>query len=294
MKALILALALPLVAQEASDTHGAFGATGNRMAYGPGSDRERLQEAGAFLDVDFRQSGGFKLQGASGTILQRDGTTSKEQTGFVSMRFYGGGQKGEGKLLMQVDAFGERYQPQVAREVKTHGFGFHLGYLSDIDPEKADHFFDAAYYSTQYDSGLRVGQFTPTFGFGFSENREWIQLAADLITLQDPAYPDWSDHEVAFRLSWSHYLQPGWAIKPKSFILAAQVGRRAYAVDPDLGLLLTIPQAQGPGGSLGLTWKGRSGLGLTVTGSAYRYLDRPSGEALYTARALAASLHFSW
>ncbi len=294
MKAFALIFALPLVAQSSPDSHGAVGLTGTSLAYGKGSDRERLSEAGAFVEMDARSTGGFKLQASSGSILQRDGTTSKEQTGFASFRLYGGGQKGEGKLLLQVDAFGEKFRPQQAVEVKTHGFGFHIGYLSDVDPEKADHFVDLAYYSTRYDSGLRVGQFTPSFGFGFLDNREWVQLSADLITLQDPAYPDWSDHEVAFRLAWSHYLMPGWTIKPRSFTLAAQAGRRAYVVDPELGALLTIAQAQGPGGSLGITWKGASGLGLTLTGSAHRYLDRPSGDALYTARALSASLHFSW
>ncbi|MDP1833231.1 MAG: hypothetical protein Q8K67_14325 [Geothrix sp.] len=295
MRRLVPLLLLPvgLGVQAQTESQGVVGVRGALLSYSDEAVRERLASGGFFLDLDDRESGGFRLALGRDAIRYRDASTMDQDTALVGGRLYIPLGAGQGKLVIQGDLGRVTFQEQgLAKQTATIS-GAHLGYLSDIHPEFARLWLDLGFIQSRYDGGLRAEQWSPTLGFGVNDNMDWFTLGADAITLKGTGGPE--EQTTAFKASWTHYFVPGAGMKPRSIYLSGLAGERIYAADTDLAIIYTLGDYQTGRWAFGATWGGAKGAGFSLEAGSSRFEDRTTTPVTsYTTPFVAASIHYTW
>lgn len=289
----LLLLSVGLGVQAQTESQSVVGVRGALLTYSDEAVRERLTSGGFFLDLDNRESGGFRLALGSDAIRYRDTSTLKQESALVGGRLYIPLGTGQGKLVIQGDLGRVAFQEQgLAKQTATLS-GAHLGYLSDLHPEFARLWLDLGFIQSRYEGGLRVDQWSPTLGFGVNDNMDWFTLGADAITLKGTGGP--KEQTAAFKASWTHYFMPGAGMKPRSIYLSALAGERVYAADPDLAIIYTLGDYQMGRWAVGATWGGAKGAGFSLEAGRSRFEDRTTTPPMsYTTPFVAASVHYTW
>jgi hypothetical protein len=172
--------------------------------------------------------------------------------------------------------------------------GGHLGYLSDVDPLLARLYLDVAFNQTTYSGSHLVDQWTPTLGFGLNGNADWVSLSGSRIHLRPTASLGASVQEAtahSWRVGWTHYFLPGAALKPATFGLSCQGGRRIYAVDADAGLMVNHGEPQTSSWMASVSWKAGAGA-IGFDGGRSRW--EPAYHSPYSSTFLTTTFKFSW
>jgi len=284
-----------LLAQSDSEFHGVAGVRATGLAYSPEAEQERLGSGGVFLDMDFKSHGGFKFSFDSTAIDYRTATRKQENQGSFSGRFYLPLEEVPGKLIFRVDGLRANYQEASGVTRNLRATGFHVGYLSDLNPVMASFYLDLGFTLSNYQTGLQVDQWTPTLGFGLNDNYDWISLSLDHTTLRSALVPDWKEPHTSYQLGWSHFLKPGMALKPRSLRASLQLGEQVYGVDSEGGVANTLGHTQKGRWSVGLAWKGTSGVGFSLDGGQAQFKHSTTTvESVYVTNFLSTTLTFSW
>jgi hypothetical protein len=278
-----------------NDLHGTFGLRGTGVTYSSGAPRERFTSTGAFLDLDLRAWFGLTVGGDADRVRLLGRQEASPQTnGYGNLRIYLPLGEGGGKLILRADSHQLSYATQENPTVRAHMNGGHLGYLSNVEPLLARCFLDVAFHRSIYPGDFLVDQWTPSLGFGVNGNTDWFSLSGSYIRTRPPVSLGGLipyDLARAWRGGWTHYFQPGFALKPATFGLYGQGGRRLYAVDPDAGLMVNHGDVQLGGGSAALSWRlGAWSLGFEGGRSTWE----PASLVRYTSSYLTTTLKASW
>lgn len=130
----------------------------------------------------------------------------------------------------------------------------------------------SAYGRSQIGNGsLNVNQITPTFGFGFNEKYDWLQMR-----LYDNYYSNATrslnrHHTDAVEFKLTHYLFPYYCWFPEFIQAGALVGSRLYAVDDDAILVYNLGDMQKQSGFLAAQWKLNRYMRWYVQGGSMRF-----------------------
>jgi hypothetical protein len=121
-------------------------------------------------------------------------------------------------------------------------------------------YVDLGFATTSYGDGglasgsLDIDQWTPTLGFGFNEQRDWVQLRAYLIEPSSPGRARGEEDTAALELKWTHW-PAGWRLLGMDSVrTSVMLGERIFAVDPDAGGVYNLSDLQTGGVSLGGEW----------------------------------------
>ncbi len=280
-----------LTATAQTEPRGLVGLKATHVGYSATSPRDRFNSVGLFLDLDNLGSFGVGL-GLDRDQTRRVGESAVPQTHtYGQVRFNLPLGEGAGKIIFRADGLRLQRQPSVGEAVTASTAGFHVGYLSHLDPLLARLFLDAAFHRTTQTTTLKVYQWTPTLGFGVNDNYDWFTLSATRITLRESLASTPTGPLTSYKAAWKHFFLPGPLLKPASLGLSIQGGRQKYAVDPEASYIVNHGDTQKGGWLASATWKsGAWTLGLY--GGASRWTSDPGQN--YTTTALSTTLSLSW
>jgi hypothetical protein len=280
---MLAGVATPL-AHSADDWTFRLTGQGVYNAYSGSLTRSNLSGYGLVLDGVFRDRGGFAVGGDSVTMKARGGAQSISQgSGFVSghVHMTPGGLPGRLTLRMDVMAANNNDATNESDQVRV--WAPQLSYLSS----GKSFYLDTGYADSRYGDSttpargtLRVRQWTPTVGFGFNQNADWLQLRVYDIHTSNALRSANKSRATAVEAKWTHYFTPGgWT--PEYMSLGLMGGERIYALDPDTRTLYNLADRQKEGAFLSAQWKLGANTSLLLSTGHNRY-ETPLGAGLLT------------
>lgn len=225
--------------------------------YSGSEERDSLNNFGFFLRSDYLERAGFTV-GYNRTTLKFNGsdTDIDQDNIFASGKVQLTPDWAPGRITLRIDGhFVSNNDP--SNESGVTVIAPLVSYLSN----DKTFYVDLGYAQSSYDDSvliadeLDVDQFTPTLGFGFNEQRDWLQLRGYLIDLSSSARAQGVEDTAAIEAKWTHWFSNSKPLGIDNFRLAAVAGERLFAVDPDAGLTYNLTDLQTGGLSLGSEWR---------------------------------------
>ncbi|VAW61399.1 hypothetical protein MNBD_GAMMA09-754 [hydrothermal vent metagenome] len=117
-------------------------------------------------------------------------------------------------------------------------------------------YIDIEYAESSYpnNNDLSVTQWTPSLGFSFNNDSDWLSAKGYFIK---PDNLNLAPNEAfsAYDFRWTHWLNSGATTGLNNFFLDVLVGERIYAVDNDALSVYNLADFQTGSFSIGATWK---------------------------------------
>ncbi len=219
--------------------------------------RDTLQNVGFFVRADYLERGGITV-GYNRTNLDFQSATEgiTQDNLFLSGRWNTTPDWASGRFTLRLDGHAVSNDDATGGTDDVTVFAPQLSYLNFEET----FYFDIGLSRSSYGSGLSipssldVDQVTPTLGFGTSEQRDWLQLRAYLISPSNPERAQNQKDTAALEVKWTHWLaRPGF-LGVNNLRLSLLGGDRIYAVDPDAGTVYNLTDLQTGGASIGAEW----------------------------------------
>jgi hypothetical protein len=158
---------------------------------------------------------------------------------------------------------------QSEAEVSAHYGVTRLSLRSDQGLLQAD----LGYALSSYHGNLALHQFTPTVGFGFNEQYDWVQLRGYIIHSSNSQRTEGKTNTYSLEGKWFHYFKPGALLGLDRVQATVLAGKRIFAVDGDAGAVYNLADMQKGSLSLGANWKLGGGWAILAIGGYERYED---------------------
>jgi hypothetical protein len=262
-RSIILATALVFVSTEAvsqaasgnwyfrSDVQGLAG------SYSGSQQRETLQNLGIFVRADYLERAGVTV-GYNRTALSFGDSSQdiSQDSLFVSARWQMTPDWTRGRIAVRLDGHAISNDDVTNETDDITTFAPQISYLNFDETFYFDLGFSrSAYGDSSTTAGeLDIDQLTPTLGFGFNEQLDWVQLRAYLINPSNPQRAQDQEDIAALEMKWTHWFVSRRPLGVDNFRLAALLGERLFAVDPDAGSIYNLADLQTGGFSLGAEW----------------------------------------
>lgn len=123
-------------------------------------------------------------------------------------------------------------------------------------------------------SSLIIEQLTPSIGFGFNQNNDWIQLKAYLITSSDKNLSQNEDSLTSASIKWQHWFNPGPVFGAHNFFIDVLAGERIFAVDNESFSVYNLEGVQQGSVLLGLGWRPGEDFDVTVIAGVEKYKNK--------------------
>jgi len=225
--------------------------------YGSYSDSE-LRDSVAGLDLfvagDYFDQYGFTVglnrSAVTATPLSED---ISQQGLFLSGRKHFYPETLPGTLTTRFDAYltdsesqfsGTTLQQQVKTVMPSIQFADYAGH----------YLLDLGFAYSNYDSGLAVSQWTPTFAWGMNNKSDWLQVRGYFINYSDSSAAQGRSSAKAVELKWSHWFHNAKGLMPDRLQLNKVFGERLYTVDPDVAAVNTLTDTDREPLSLSALW----------------------------------------
>lgn len=219
--------------------------------------RDGLQNYGFFIRADYLDSGGVTV-GYNRTVLKfSSGASDIDQDNiFLSGRWNLTPDWAEGRIALRLDShvISNNDPSNETDEVRT--IAPQISFLNYAQTFYADIGYSASSYGDSLVTGesLDVDQITPTIGFAFNEQQDWLQLRAYLIDPSNAERAQNQDDTAALEIKWTHWPVAGGFLGMDNFRLSALFGERLYGVDADAGGSYNLVDMQTGGASIGGEW----------------------------------------
>jgi hypothetical protein len=222
------------------------------------TSRESLLSAGVGFDAQYLEQGGLSASIASTQLTLKTAasatTTNLNQTdGSLSGRMNFTPDFLSGRLTLRTDILRADNNDASNETNNVNVIAPQVSYLNYAKTFYLDLGYARSSYgdSANGNGSLMVTQWTPTFGFGFNEGGDWLQLRAYNITPSNPARAQNYSSTNAGEVKWTHFFYPDGFI-PEQIQLGALFGKRIYAVDGTS--IYNLADMQEGGASLGAQW----------------------------------------
>jgi hypothetical protein len=138
--------------------------------------------------------------------------------------------------------------------------------------------------SYKYDSAdvarnNEVQQITPTAGFAFNEQYDWLQVRAYIIRLQHGENTNNQKSSNAFELQWTHWFDQQAPMGLNSIGINTVVGERISAIDPDAGEMYSLSDRQNNSFSIVMNWQPNEQFGVSGVVGYDEYTDYLGNES---------------
>lgn len=114
---------------------------------------------------------------------------------------------------------------------------------------------DLSYANSYYNNTPVVHQISPSVGFGFNDNKSWLQARGYLIHNLDPALSMGLSSGRASDVRLTQLFQSASPWVPQSITLGLERGRRIYFVDMTTQTVHNLPMRNDGGESISARWK---------------------------------------
>ena len=246
-------------------------------AYEDSTARDRLQNYGVFLRADYLERGGFTV-GVNRTVLKGEGGIDdiNQSALFLSGRWNLTPDWASGQLTLRLDAHAISNDDATGNTDDIAVVAPQVSYLNFARTFYADIGFSRSSYGDSLTSPqkLDVDQVTPTLGFGFNEQRDWLQLRGYFISPSAPQRAQNEDDTAALEIKWTHWPGSPSLLNVDNYRIAVLAGERIYTVDHDAGTIFNLVDLQTGGVSIGAEWLvGQQNRILLIAG-VEQYEDR--------------------
>lgn len=245
-------------------------------SYGSAASRDAISGGGLILRSDYLEQGGFAL-GANYTKLAfKNGTSSINQQSFYASLHYNLYLDAlPGPLTLRLDGHGINNNDSSG---DTDNVRVVAPQLSFLNYDKT-FYADLGYAYSIYQNSLNVHQFTPTLGFGFNAQSDWLRLRGYFILPSNAARAQNKNSTAALEAKWTHWFAPGGWHRLESIQLSGLVGERIYAVDHDAATVYNLADIQRGSISLALQWRITEAVSLMLMAGNENYLDNTTADA---------------
>lgn len=155
---------------------------------------------------------------------------------------------------------------------------------------------DLGYASSSYRNTSTVHQLSYGLGFGFNQNRNWVQARGYMIKNLDPIYALGQTSTRGANIALTHFLNSHSAWVPNALTVGLERGKKIYGVDMQTQTVYNLPMVNQGSESVAATWKIRSNTSLSVQASKTRYFAMPEQLAAhdFTLSTLSAQIATAW
>lgn len=116
---------------------------------------------------------------------------------------------------------------------------------------------DIGYAHSEYDNDttIKVDQITPTVGFGWNDNYDWLQIRGYFITVDnaETAYDD--DQFDSVETTYTHWFADKGGAQLELIRFSLLAGERVLAVDPDAAVVYSTADKQTGAVTASIQWK---------------------------------------
>jgi len=137
---------------------------------------------------------------------------------------------------------------------------------------------EAGAAQSNYGGNFNVTQATATFGVGFNDNYDWLQIKGFAIRPAKNASTPFQTHDTnSAELSWKHWFTGRGHFRIDSVYVAGMLGKRQFAVDSSHFLLQNLSDIQTNNYSAGINFRLDDCWLLGFTGSLSHYRNETLG-----------------
>lgn len=270
------------------------------QTYGGSTNRQLTFSAGAYLNYDYLDSGGFGF-GYNYTFTDFDYNAElTEHLVYLTGRHHIYSDILPGKLTLRLDAyFGEDTLRYNINNPPGHtgggGMGNRTAGGSSEISESADItafqpqiafinyaktlYLDLGYARSEYDGAVttKVAQLTPTVGFGWNDSYDWLQFRGYIIQLNEPVTSSGDDQFDSLEIKYTHWLAEN-ASSMEFWRLTVITGDRLFAVDSDAAVIYSTADIQNGSLLASAQWKLSSNTKLLSLIEYTQYENESTGD----------------
>ncbi len=256
-------------------TAGIQGAVGD---YSNSRQRDKKSNYGFFVSADYLESYGFTFVYDNSSYDYRKNSDYKTNYGRSSIdqdAFFLSGRKTfrpdalNGLLTVSFDIhhIDNDDKSKISDNVKV--YAPHISYIT----YDKNYYVDLGYANSDYYKGLTIDQWTPTAGFAFNDQKDWLQMRGYLISSSKRARTQNQKSAKALEVSLTHFFD-GQFLNLSKIKGTAITGERFYAVDRDAATVYNLGDVQRGGFSLLAEFDVTESVKLTLSGGNERYRDK--------------------
>ena len=250
-------------------------------SYADSTERDALQNFGVFLRADYLERGGFTV-GVNRTVLNGQGGIDdiSQSALFLSGRLNLTPDWASGQITLRLDAHSISNDDATGDTDDITVLAPQVSYLNFARTFYADIGFSRSSYGDSLTSPqkLDVDQVTPTLGFGFNEQHDWLQIRGYFISPSAPQRAQNEDDTAALEIKWTHWPRTPSMLNVDNFRVAVQTGERVYTVDHDAGTIFNLVDLQTGGVSIGAEWAPSERNRILLIAGVEQYEDRSANE----------------
>jgi hypothetical protein len=225
--------------------------------YSGSQQRDTFQNFGAFIRADYLDRGGVTVGYNRGMLGFQDGIPDIDQDSlFLSGRWHTRPDWAAGQLTFRLDGHVISNTDVTNETDDVTVIAPQLSYLNYAQTFYVDIGYSGSSYgdSILTSETLQIDQWTPTLGFGFNEQRDWLQLRTYLIESSNPQRSQSQEDTAALELKWTHWPMSSGLLGLDNFRVSTLLGERVFAVDPDAGGTYNLADLQTGSASIGGEW----------------------------------------
>jgi hypothetical protein len=244
-----------------------IGIQGSLGDYSNSTQRNDKDSLGLFVTADYLDSYGFTfIYDRSSYDYKQNIRTIDQDTFFLSGRKTFRPDALNGLLTLSLDTFHIDNDDRSKLTDNVKIYGTHLSYLT-YDKK---YYADLGYANSDYYKGLTIDQWTPTFGFGFNEQKDWLQIRGYFISSNKKIRTQGEKSTEAIDLSLTHYFD-GQTLNLNKIKGSYLTGERMFTVDRDSAGVYNLSDIQKEGFSLLAEFQLTETVKLTVAGGKERF-----------------------
>ncbi len=266
------------------DAQGSYGDYSNSAL------REDIWSTGVFVAADYLDSVGVTAGYNRIEVNFKNGIATLTQNAyFASVRKHFTPDALPGRLTLRLD--GHWVDNNDPTDASDDG--------KIVAPQIAYLAFDKSFYAdvgyaySNYAGNLDLHQVTPTIGFGFNQNSDWLQLRGYFIYSSNTARTQGKRDTYAAELKLTHYFSPDAILNISRLQATVLAGERIYAVDADTADVYNLADTQEEAFSLAGIWDLNDSWSMQLVGSYSNYQFGPLGDD-YSNRSVFLNISKSW
>lgn len=248
------------------------------QSYDGNTSRQFGFNAGAYINADYLDSGSLEF-GYNYSFIGFDHNAElTEHLFYISGRYHLFPDALPGKVTLRLDAY---YGDDTLRYNVNNppgmtgggGMGNKMGGSSSNISESTDisayqpqlafinfsktFYIDLGYAFTRYNgtADSEVDQFTPTIGFGWNESFDWLQFRGYFITVDPTSSSSSDDNYESLEIKYTHWFSDAPSSLIEFWQLAAILGERLLAIDPDAAVIYSTADKQTASFTTSVQWK---------------------------------------
>lgn len=287
--AVILSSASPIAMAQEGDWEVRTDIQANYGSYSKSVLRDNISSAGMILTADYLEQSGFSLAANASKVQFKTAPAISQQSYFASGHLHSNIDGLPGTLSFRLDG---HYISNNDISGNTDGVSVFAPQISFTDFEKS-YYIDIGYARSSYKNQLTINQYTPTIGFGFNEQADWLQLRGYFISPSNAARAQNKSSTTAAEIKWSHWFAPDNMLKLHQMRLNVLAGERIYAVDGDAAAVYNLADVQRGSVSLGLQWRISDAAKWLLLAGQESFLDNTINNS-YNSRFIYSDISITW